>query len=536
MNILHLSDIHFGRNYPCYGIGDNFTKHDQILDELIEVIADTDEHLRPEHIVFTGDIVWHGKAEEYREALDWFRRLLDALNLTGKDISFCVGNHDLDLACLCNDPGIDNNSVAEIDDYYKYENIHKMEFPLYGYNEFCRELGMEPYSYPLDGKRKYSYSAGYKDITFSNGKTVRLLALNTAMLMPFQGISEDKMWLGQEQIKTLINYSILPAPKDIWYTITLCHHSDRFLHPDETSTYNGRPATLSLLLENVNLILCGHTESSGKPRLSKQQGGGSILCGGASYYSDDHINAFSMIYLSERKRSMGFLPYVYEDGWKDYDFEHHFIRADENKILEAEKEHYRNARILFETDEEAYEINCSYLSFSESDTDCSIRFDNSKDIMNPFRIEYDSTLSDSEAVSVKLSDECTDSASANLEYKKYALFAEKAADSQNVRCRIYTEDDKLLFSGHSSVSSDTCVHNISLLKEITELEKIFNIRFRLPNEVTDTDMKKVRLLRKVADSGFRADKNNTAFIASEQSFRMQLFDVTLDLGDTIFEL
>jgi len=35
MNILHLSDIHFGRNDPAYGLRDPFAKHDQILDELI---------------------------------------------------------------------------------------------------------------------------------------------------------------------------------------------------------------------------------------------------------------------------------------------------------------------------------------------------------------------------------------------------------------------------------------------------------------------------------------------------------------------
>ena len=31
MNILHLSDIHFGRNYPEYGIKDAFDKKEKIL-------------------------------------------------------------------------------------------------------------------------------------------------------------------------------------------------------------------------------------------------------------------------------------------------------------------------------------------------------------------------------------------------------------------------------------------------------------------------------------------------------------------------
>lgn len=73
MNILHLSDIHFGRNYPYYGIKDNFSKHDKILDELINIISNLDDMLKPEHILFTGDIVWHGKSKEYKEAEIWFK-------------------------------------------------------------------------------------------------------------------------------------------------------------------------------------------------------------------------------------------------------------------------------------------------------------------------------------------------------------------------------------------------------------------------------------------------------------------------------
>lgn len=33
MNILHLSDIHFGRNCKCYGIQDDFDNKEQILNE-----------------------------------------------------------------------------------------------------------------------------------------------------------------------------------------------------------------------------------------------------------------------------------------------------------------------------------------------------------------------------------------------------------------------------------------------------------------------------------------------------------------------
>lgn len=147
MNILHLSDIHFGRNYPYYGIKDNFSKHDKILDELINIISNLDDMLKPEHILFTGDIVWHGKSKEYKEAEIWFKKLLKACNLTGKDISFCVGNHDIDLSYTNLETNVTSNMVNEIDEMYRYENIEKLEPCLYAYNEFCKNIGTEPYIY-----------------------------------------------------------------------------------------------------------------------------------------------------------------------------------------------------------------------------------------------------------------------------------------------------------------------------------------------------------------------------------------------------
>lgn len=89
MNILHLSDIHFGRNYARYSIKDCFDLKSEILDELIKCVSNLKE-LAPEHIIVTGDIAWHGKKDEYDEALLWFRKLLQATNLTGKDITFVL--------------------------------------------------------------------------------------------------------------------------------------------------------------------------------------------------------------------------------------------------------------------------------------------------------------------------------------------------------------------------------------------------------------------------------------------------------------
>lgn len=68
MKILHLSDIHFGRNYERTKITDPFEKRDEIMNGLLSCIGSIPEGQKPEHIVVTGDIAWFGKRDEYEEA------------------------------------------------------------------------------------------------------------------------------------------------------------------------------------------------------------------------------------------------------------------------------------------------------------------------------------------------------------------------------------------------------------------------------------------------------------------------------------
>ena len=65
------------------------------MEGLLKCIGDIPEGQKSEHIVVTGDIVWFGKRDEYDEAKIWFLRLLEVTGLKGKDLTFCVGNHDV---------------------------------------------------------------------------------------------------------------------------------------------------------------------------------------------------------------------------------------------------------------------------------------------------------------------------------------------------------------------------------------------------------------------------------------------------------
>ena len=550
MNILHLSDIHFGRNYPEYGLKEPFGRHQEILDGIIHVMETMDDFLKPEHIIFTGDIVWHGKRKEYKEALVWFQRLLKACHLTGKDISFCVGNHDIDLSCQFDDLDYDADMVAEIDELYRYENIQKLEDCLSAYNEFCREIGTIPYTYPSHGKRKYSYSMGYKDITFDDGKKMRILAMNTALLMTQRKIPDDKMWLGREQIKSLIRYGIIPADESIWYTVGLFHHSERFLHPNETSTYDGRSATLPSLMGYTNLLACGHTESSGRPRLSKQPGGGTMLLGGAAYYNDEHVNSFSMIYISDKKKSMGYIPYIYEGTWKDYDFCSQDYDFEHESILEKPGEIYEKIDFVLESESEQYVISFDYLEFRNHGEQIS----SDMDVMNHFHLRYDSKSSEEVVISYpKGKNRYIKTLSVYHEFMKFM----KRNKENKLKSYLKNQHGELLKEFQGTVYEQIPELDENFVEDILFIEEYYDVKFTLPDTVSKKEYEKIAILKNIAMNGYTdkvkvvksfrlkktyeemlslyesALKNNKFGVYGEEFFSIRLFNVNVMFGKVL---
>lgn len=324
MVFLHLSDIHFGRDNPRYKVKGEFQNKKNILRDLL--ISIRDNAMKPDHIIVTGDVAWFGKKEDFDEALLWFRELLDITKLSGSDITFCPGNHDVNRAYGNYMTELKHEDIEVIDQLYGYENIHRMEAPLYNYDKFCEALGVVPYHYPKSRKWEASYAIGYKDIILPHREAFRIVSFNTALLSFVRKYPDDQMLIGQPQVMELLEHNLIGDNRN-HFTIALFHHAERFLHTHEICEYNHRYATLPLLRRYVDLILCGHTETGGIPVLYKQIGGAEMLTGGAAYYSDDHANAYSMVIAPDnlpegKEREVILYPFTYsaESGW------HHNIR------------------------------------------------------------------------------------------------------------------------------------------------------------------------------------------------------------------
>ena len=118
MIILHLSDIHFGRDNPKYKVRGEFKCKKVILRDLLTSIRDNT--MKPDHIIVTGDVAWFGKREDFEEAVEWFRELLNATGLSGSDITFCPGNHDVNRAYGNYKTDLNYKDIDAIDQVYCY--------------------------------------------------------------------------------------------------------------------------------------------------------------------------------------------------------------------------------------------------------------------------------------------------------------------------------------------------------------------------------------------------------------------------------
>lgn len=560
MKILHLSDIHFGRNYERYKIADAFENKDKILQELIQCVKQLGD-FKPEHIVVTGDIAWTGKKDEFEEAYIWFKKLLDETDLTGKDITFCVGNHDVNRAYASMNMQIDDNTVKNIDKIYDYSEVHKMEPPIYEYDWFCEKLGVEPFVYPCNGKFEYSYSLGYKDVKFKSHNSIRLVAFNTALLsfMPSSKISQDKMWIGQEQIRTLMKYSIIPA-NDVHYSIALFHHAERFLHPNEICEYDGRLATLNLLRENIDLILCGHTETGGLPVLQEQIGGGKILTGGAAYYNDTHPNAFSIICIPDNVKEIALNPFTYQNGWKELKKLPDILIQERINDIQPIGEVKEQCQLVLKSDGKLHCVQINKLSIYRYSKkgEPYLRLDNRKEVLRNLNISLDYNVNTRKIdFSVVAAPKMERNVRAYLEREYFFDFLYKYMTHEH-NTEVYIENmfgEKIIQSSEIINSNFEPGEGIEILEKLCKIEEYYDIKFYRPDDIYECDEQQINIIIDLIDNGYttslktgnladlhvssaddlkkihkHAKDSNCFYLTSDSEFICKLFGVEFSLG------
>lgn len=508
MRILHLYDIHFGRNYARTKITDNFENKEKILNDLIDCIKNLESHLRPDHVVVTGDIAWWGKRDEYEEAYQWFSRLLSEVNLTGKDITFCPGNHDANRRYALSGLNINDETIDKIDELYQYENYHQANACFLEYDKFCERLGVEPFSYPLNGTKEYSYSVGWKDILRPHNKNIRLLGFNTALLSANSEISEDKTWIGLPQLKDLIAYGVIPKQNN-FFSIALMHHAERFLHPNEVCEYDNRVATFPFLRKKVDLVLCGHTETGGKPVLNRQVGGGQLLTAGATYYNDEHPNSFSIIIIPDNEDEIIYAPFLYKNGWREYPPDSNEYDVKKIEDIPSDGETNEECFFVITAENEKIVIPLKRLSLTKYNIDGElyIKLDNRKDVLRALTIIYEGPISGGNpSISISVSKKRELDAEALLERDRtYHFINENTKNGKKICFTIENAVGQYICKAMVGSVPDLEVSefDISCLESIVKIEQYYDVKFHhMSNDLYERDYSLICNLIQLKEKGY----------------------------------
>lgn len=507
MVILHLSDIHFGRDNPKYKVNGEFQNKKQILQDLLLSIGNSS--IKPDHIIVTGDIAWYGRKVDFDEALVWFRELLNVTKLSGSNLTFCPGNHDVNRAYGNYQTEVSHKDIDTIDRLYQYDQVHLMEAPLYNYEKFCEALGVTPYHYPRQGKWESSYAIGYKDIRLLSGEVFRIVSFNTALLSFVKNYPDDQMLIGQAQIRSLLEYGIV-GPTRNYYTVALFHHAERFLHTQEICEYDQRYATLPLLRRYVDLVLCGHTETGGIPVLYKQIGGAEMLTGGAAYYSDDHANSYSMVIIPDhwpegKEREVCLYPFTYsvENGWhhnqrKELPSDCNNITADQPQI-----EHRSDYELVFAYDDQRMAIPLKCVSVFIRDDNTAI-LSNAEDVCRNLDITCigPTDKPGTSKVSMSIATIKENSVEALLTRETVFRFLNYATKAQNGSSFKIMDTAGNVFLSGDNIIFDELIDDegVEFLTKLRKIEKTYDVLFQCPKDTAES--RKVDILHDLIERGY----------------------------------
>ena len=277
---IHLSDWHQrGQDF-------NRTK---VRDKLIQDILQR-EHLCTElkqvdFIIFSGDLAFSGKAEEYEAAKTYlFEPVLKATSLSRESLFIVPGNHDLDRDEFEILPQAILNPFESEDQVQEWlENRKKRQRllePFAVYKQFVSEY---------TGQKSPDY-ASVRQMEINN-RRIALLGINSALMAGRknqQGDVKDegKLIVGEPQI-----YAPLRQIETDDLRIAVLHHPFNWLKEFD------RRRIEKNLGEKCQFILCGHEHDPRVQQINGTRGNYVLIPTGASYDRRDWANSYNFVHL-----------------------------------------------------------------------------------------------------------------------------------------------------------------------------------------------------------------------------------------------
>lgn len=298
INILHLSDIHFGVEPK---LEDNITstalaRRENFLNELINYISEIEDEWKPDIVVLTGDLGWSGIDSDYKQAGEWLDKLLETLKLTRNNLVICPGNHDINrkrAKCYAR-----TNDPAVADELLAIENTDEMIRPFEAFNNFCEGFGINNLYIGETKQNQHLYGTCVI-------KGIRFIVLNSSWFCR-DNSDKSKLWLGMPQLEVMKSKGHLVDKKhynDTQLTISLFHHPKEWFNEYEYSSYSNRKCAYNYVVEASHIVFNGHVHSS-ILEPTKEANGAWVFTGGTTYSGHEYRNSFQIVQIDIENRSV----------------------------------------------------------------------------------------------------------------------------------------------------------------------------------------------------------------------------------------
>ena len=286
VTIVHLSDLHFSSQHQQY--------FRPLISHLLDDIAEQTLRLDSEQcfVVFSGDLVKSGgDATAFaRVQSEFVSKLLTALNLQPSNLMIVPGNHDIDpdkinsiyetgLLATLKDP----DSVNQVLDKHSIDN--DVLGRLTAYDAFSSDL------------RSSAHRAGdsIAHVALALDGRLGIALLNTAWRCTGKPADYDRcrLFVGENQLVATV-----AELRSAEFRIAVMHHPLDWLHPSETEPLR------EALLNNFDLVLCGHNHSRDATQATSSLGSTLFCNAGCLYEHTGRRNGYSLLQLSLASRQV----------------------------------------------------------------------------------------------------------------------------------------------------------------------------------------------------------------------------------------
>lgn len=290
VNILHLSDLHFGNNPSKKTKGEEEKTRSKVLNKLLDKLKSLDNTWKPDIIVISGDVGASGNVEDYKKAWEWINRLLDLLNLKSTRLVISAGNHDKNIQDKAS--RLVPKSCKEADELIETESL-KTYFNAFESFKVDNEI------LPLQFNSSFNYLFGHKQVL-----GLQFIVLNSAWFSTGRALNDEKkMFIGVPHIKSLIEEGILnPLDTNMGIIVSVLHHPPEWLHQCEQDRYENRPPPYVNLAKNCDIIFSGHTHGEEIFEPDKKYEGAFLFKTGAVYNSETHIFTCEILRIDTKNR------------------------------------------------------------------------------------------------------------------------------------------------------------------------------------------------------------------------------------------